>query len=241
MVDALNRVLRSSGALLIRSFSVFAAIFVSGALGSSLPSIGSRMSLFLLPSGFAVAAMCRWGLRMWPAVLLGGLGIDLWQERPLFGSFVAGAGLAASSAFTLWLLERCGFDRTFSRGRDVPLFIGAAAIGMMLGPAFAYVGYSLSGVSWTYDAVSWLRWWGNTTTGVLLVAPAFVAASPDSLLPLKERPFEVLVWIPKLTAGPREHFNWAASAICIALAGASWVVSDSISAAARTKPASLAG
>src|ERR1700733_13222874 len=111
--DALNRVLRSSGALRISSFSVFAAIFVSGALGSSLPSIGSRISLFLLPSGFAVAAMCRWGLRMWPAVLLGGLGVDLWQERPLFGSFVAGAGLAASSAFTLWLPESCGFDRSF--------------------------------------------------------------------------------------------------------------------------------
>lgn len=224
MVDALNRVLRSSGALLIRSFSVFAAIFVSGALGSSLPSIGSRISLFLLPSGFAVAAMCRWGWRMWPAVLLGGLGIDLWQERPLFGSFVAGAGLAASSAFTLWLLERCGFDRTFSRGRDVPLFIGAAAIGMTLGPAFAYVGYSLSGVVWAYDAVSWMRWWGNTTTGVLLVAPAFVAANPDSFLPLKERPSEVLVWILGLIAccaltilGPAEYSRPVVALVALVL------------------------
>jgi hypothetical protein len=48
--------------------------------------------------------------------------------------------------------------------------------------------------------------------------------------------FELLVWIPKLSAGPSNHFNWAANAICIALAGASWVVSDSISAAAKTKP-----
>ena len=62
MVDALNRVLRSSGALLIRWFCVFAAIFVSGALGSSLPSVGSRISLFLLPSGFAVAAHVPLGL-----------------------------------------------------------------------------------------------------------------------------------------------------------------------------------
>src|SRR6202046_2435781 len=53
--------------------------------------------------------------------------------------------------------------------------------------------------------------------------------------------FELLVWIPNLSAAPRNHFNWAGNAICIALAGASWVVSDSISAAARTKPASLAG
>src|ERR1700691_4391682 len=113
VVDALNRVLRSSGALLIRSSCVFAAIFVSGALGSSLPSIGGRISLFLLPSGFAVAAMCRWGLGLWPAVLLGGMGIDLWQHRPLFASFLSGAGLAASCALTMWVLERCGFDRTF--------------------------------------------------------------------------------------------------------------------------------
>jgi uncharacterized membrane protein YphA (DoxX/SURF4 family) len=48
--------------------------------------------------------------------------------------------------------------------------------------------------------------------------------------------FELLVWIPKLSAGPRTHFIWAGNAICLALAGASWVVSDSIGAAAETKP-----
>jgi hypothetical protein len=48
--------------------------------------------------------------------------------------------------------------------------------------------------------------------------------------------FELLVWIPNLSAGPSNHFNWSGNAICIALAGASWVVSDSISAAAKTKP-----
>lgn len=212
MVDALNRVLRSSGALLIRSFCVFTAIFVSGALGASLPSIGSRISLFLLPSGFAVASMCRWGYGMWAAVLLGGMGIDVWLHRPLFAGFAAGLGLAASSALTLWLLERCGFDRTFRHGRDVPLFIGSAAIGMLLGPVFADVGYYFSGVVWTYDAPSLLRWWGNSTTGVLLVAPAFVAANPNSFLPLRERPSEVLLWILGLIAccaiivlGPAEY------------------------------------
>ncbi len=41
--------------------------------------------------------------------------------------------------------------------------------------------------------------------------------------------FELLVWIPNLLAGPSNHFNWSGNAICIALAGASWVVSDSIS------------
>ena len=47
--------------------------------------------------------------------------------------------------------------------------------------------------------------------------------------------FELFFWIPRLSAGPNNHFNWAGNAICIALAGAAWVVSDSISATARTK------
>jgi uncharacterized membrane protein YphA (DoxX/SURF4 family) len=48
--------------------------------------------------------------------------------------------------------------------------------------------------------------------------------------------FELLVWLPKLLAKPSDHSTWAGNAICIALAGASWVVSDSISAAAKSKP-----
>jgi PAS domain S-box-containing protein len=221
---ALNRVLRSTGALLIRSFAVFAAVFVSGAVGSSVPSVGGRLSLFLLPSGFAVVGMCRWGFRMWPAILLAGMGIDLWQHRPPVVGLFSGAGLAASCALTLWLLERSSFDRTFSRGRDVPLFIGAAALGMVLGPAFAYVGYAISGAFWGYDASSWLRWWGNTTTGVLLVAPAFVAVTPSSFLPLKERPFEVLVWMVGLLAccalivlGPAEYSRPVVALVALVL------------------------
>ena len=48
--------------------------------------------------------------------------------------------------------------------------------------------------------------------------------------------FELLFWIPNLSLGSNNHFNWAGNAISIALGGAAWVVSDSISAAARTRP-----
>ena len=48
--------------------------------------------------------------------------------------------------------------------------------------------------------------------------------------------FELLFWIPRLLARPSNHFNWGGNAITIAIAGAAWVVSDSISAAAKPKP-----
>src|ERR1700689_2719174 len=44
--------------------------------------------------------------------------------------------------------------------------------------------------------------------------------------------FELLVWIPNLYGGPHNHFNWAGNAISIALCGAAWAVSDSISISA---------
>jgi uncharacterized membrane protein YphA (DoxX/SURF4 family) len=41
--------------------------------------------------------------------------------------------------------------------------------------------------------------------------------------------FEVLVWAPRLFTFPHEHFSWAGNGICLALAGAAWVVADSMS------------
>jgi uncharacterized membrane protein YphA (DoxX/SURF4 family) len=49
--------------------------------------------------------------------------------------------------------------------------------------------------------------------------------------------FELLFWIPRLIASPHDHFIWAGNAIGIAIAGAAWVVSDSICQSAKPAPA----
>jgi uncharacterized membrane protein YphA (DoxX/SURF4 family) len=90
-------------------------------------------------------------------------------------------------------------------------------------------------------------WAYATTMGFFAAAVAILtgimAPLAARLLTAEIVIFELLVWIPNLYAGPRNHFNWSGNAICIALAGASWVVSDSISAAAETKliPAEFPG
>jgi len=84
--------------------------------------------------------------------------------------------------------------------------------------------------------------WAVTTTVCFLLA-AFAILS-GIFAPLAARlltaeivGFEILVWMPKLFSAPRDHFSWAGNAICVLLAGAVWVVSDSISEAARRKAA----
>jgi hypothetical protein len=84
-------------------------------------------------------------------------------------------------------------------------------------------------------------WAYATTIGFFLVAAAILsgimAPLASRLLTAEIVGFEILVWIPKLLAGPHDHFNWAGNGICIALAGAPWVVADSICRSAKRAPA----
>jgi uncharacterized membrane protein len=40
--------------------------------------------------------------------------------------------------------------------------------------------------------------------------------------------FEILIWAPRLWAAPHDHFTWSGNGISLVMAGAAWVVSDSI-------------
>jgi uncharacterized membrane protein YphA (DoxX/SURF4 family) len=79
---------------------------------------------------------------------------------------------------------------------------------------------------------SQLFWCYATTIGFFLAAAAilsgYMAPLASRLLTAEIVSFELFVWIPKLAASPHEHFLWAANGISIAIAGATWAVSDSI-------------
>ncbi|HEV2134299.1 MAG TPA: hypothetical protein VGR47_08545 [Terracidiphilus sp.] len=86
-----------------------------------------------------------------------------------------------------------------------------------------------------------LFWVYATTVSFFLAAAAILtgimAPLAARLLTAEIVGFQILVWIPKVVAGPREHFNWAGNSINLAIAAAAWVVSDSISRLAKRKPA----
>jgi uncharacterized membrane protein YphA (DoxX/SURF4 family) len=90
--------------------------------------------------------------------------------------------------------------------------------------------------------------WAYATTlgffgAAVAILTGIMAPLASRLLTAEILIFELLFWIPNLSAGPSNHFNWAGNAISIAIAGATWVVSDSIClavkrAAAQTESAS---
>jgi PAS domain S-box-containing protein len=174
----------------------FVSIFTAGFIGFSLPVMGARLALPLLPSGIAIAVSYRWGRRMWPAVFAAGAAIDLSGGQALSSAIGVGIGLAGGSALTAWLLQRYRFDPSFSRARDVPLFIAAAAIGMLLAPTFGMAGYFFAGETATAtNPVRWIRWWSNTTAGAIMLGPILVALTRQSFARFTEHWLEGAVWL----------------------------------------------
>ena len=174
----------------------FAAVFMVGAVGFMLPSVGAHPTLPLLAGGIAAAACIRWGRRMWPAVLAAGVGIDLWTHQALIACVGVGVGAAGAAVFTAWILERRGFDCGFGRARDVPLFIAAAAMGTMILPTVGLLGFRLAGdLAAATDPLRWIRWWSNSTAGLLLVGPILVAVSRKSLSQFARHWVEGGLWL----------------------------------------------
>ncbi|MGO9336817.1 MAG: hypothetical protein ACLPY1_04835 [Terracidiphilus sp.] len=84
--------------------------------------------------------------------------------------------------------------------------------------------------------------WAYATTlgffgAAVAILTGIMAPLASRLLTAEIVIFELLFWIPKLPADPSNHFNLGGNAISIAIAGAAWVVSDSICQAASGAPA----
>ncbi|MGA3047072.1 MAG: hypothetical protein ABSD67_10640 [Terracidiphilus sp.] len=131
----------------------------------------------------------------------------------------AGSSIARRRHFFVLLFGICPISFGIVHIKDMPGLLGA--IPAWLPPTRMF---------WCYA----------TTLGFFAAAVAILtgimAPLAARLLTAEIVTFELLFWIPNLSAAPTNHFNWAGNAISIAIAGASWVVSDSISAAAKAKP-----
>jgi PAS domain S-box-containing protein len=71
-----------------------------------------------------------------------------------------------------------------------------AAAGMTFAPTFGMLGFKLAGAPFTaHDPVQWMRWWANSTLGVLLVSPIFMGNRREHLLRFSEQRKTAALWL----------------------------------------------
>ena len=189
------------------------AVFATSSLGFGLTSVGSRAALPWIASGVAIAALVRWGIGLWPAVLAGVAAADRVYGAPWLGALGAGAGLAIAAATSTALLRRCDFHSQFDRQQDVPAFIAAVSVGMLWSATLGVGGYTLAGTFVRSDVVdTWLRWWLNNVTGAFLVAPPLLAMSATTWRELAAQPKAAAGWLVAVVAGTSLMFSSIAAA-----------------------------
>lgn len=177
------------------------AYFVTGWLGLKLPYAGSHITLIWLPTGIALAAALRWGRGVWPGLYLGAFLVNL----AIGSSWHLAATIAVGNTLAPLLSHAClswvKFDPTFSRRKDVGLFMAGAALGMVASATLGTGSLQAAGLLPPASARSaWLSWWMGDTVGVLLAAPLLLTLNRESLRQLREAGREGLLWL--LAASP---------------------------------------
>ncbi len=189
----------------VRSVIVFAAILAICAHGIQPPGWSGRVAVWLLGSGIALAAVIRWGPLQYIPIYAANVLVDLLNGRSLAPAMLAEIGLPAGIWVTVWLLRRYDFDEDFARGRDIPLFGGAALLGMSI-PAL--VGATTFAMWYRVDPMyhsAWtvldgFRWWLNDFMGAMILGPLLVAARRKSLRPLVNQPLTSVLFLVLLVA-----------------------------------------
>ena len=185
---------------LLRGLLVFAATLSISTSGLQPPGWSGHLAVWLLASGIALAAVIRWGWVQYLPIYAADVVVDVLNRRPPELALLAGLGLPAGVFTTVWLLRRYGFDNTFERSRDMPLFIGAALAGMLVPAAVGIAVYAswnpidpMDGSPW--GLIDLFRWWLNDFMGVLILAPLLVSARWQSLRPLITQPASSILFL----------------------------------------------
>lgn len=176
---------------------VFSASFLRDALRLALLAfvywIAARLSLTLAlvhgqvtpvwpPTGIALVAILIFGRRVWPAIFVAALAVNLPIGPSPIGATLIAAGNTLAPVVAAELLKRVGFRPELDRFRDAAAIVGLAALaGMSISASIGTSVLVLSGaVPPTGFWPTWTVWWTGDAMGVLLVAPFLLSLMPNA-------------------------------------------------------------
>src|SRR5262249_25697201 len=146
-------------------------------VGAQLASLNPSATPVWPPSGFALATVLLFGLRMWPAVFAGALIANATTAGSLVTSIAIATGNTLEAAVGGMLIERwCAGRQTFDASGRVAKFalisIGPAAIiSATIGVSSLWLGGFIG--PGQFSSV-WMTWWMGDFASTLLLTPVIV-------------------------------------------------------------------
>ena len=189
-------------------FSLALAYFLTGIVGLLMPAVGTNVSLMWLPTGIAVACLHRFGYRVWPAVSIGSLLVNLSVGTGLLPSVGITLGNTAGPLLTTYFLRRFKFHPRFDRNRDIALLVLASHLGMLVSATngVTILAY-FSNLNQDY-LNAWFCWWAGDSMGVIAAAPLLMIEGRKEFEAMRIRVVEFGCWLISCALVTLAVFVW---------------------------------
>ncbi|MGH7761745.1 MAG: sensor histidine kinase [Candidatus Dormibacteraceae bacterium] len=171
--------------VLLQLAAVTLSYWLAASVSLRLALVHGQVTPIWPPTGIALVAILVFGRRVWPAVFLAALAVNLpIGPSPLGAAFIA-AGNTLAPLFAAALLKRAGFRLALDRLRDAwAIILLGALVAMTIS---ATLGTSVlvlwGGMPLDSFWATWAVWWTGDAMGVLLVSPFILSLLPDTRLP----------------------------------------------------------
>ncbi len=162
-----------------------------------LAAPGTNATAVWIPTGLAIAAVLRFGPRVWPAIALGAFLANLLQMAPmglppaawLGASLATAAGNTAEALLAGVFMERGARTREpFDSGSQVLTFIGAVAlVSTAVGALVGTTAFCSATGRWESFPTIALTWWIGDGMGALVITPLLLTFSWQRLSALPRR------------------------------------------------------
>lgn len=181
----LGKLLSDSNGL-IRITLVTLAYIATGWLGLSVPFAASKITLFWLPTGIAIAALYRWSIHIWPGIFLGALLTNLADGSSLPLNVMIAFGNTLGPIAALLLLRRFNCQMLQMHKANALCFFAIAIVTMLIPAAIGCL--TLTHIAhYDINRYTFLAWWMGDSLGALLAAPFLIGLTTESALKLIEK------------------------------------------------------
>ena len=157
---------------LLRELLLGAAYYATAQLSLRLALVDENVTPLWPPTGIAVVAFVFFGSRLWPAVAVAALLVNLPISSAPWAAATTAVGNTLAPIVAAVLLARAGFRPQIERLRDALVLVPAALVSTLIS---ATVGAGTLVASDAIDGASfpgaWSVWWAGDAMGILVVAP----------------------------------------------------------------------
>ena len=157
----------------LRLAVVAVAYFVSARLSLELALVHGQVTPVWPPTGIALVAILVFGVRIWPAIAVAALAVNLPLGPNVLGAACIAAGNTLAPLAAATLMKSVGFRLELDRLIDAAALILLGALtGMAVSATVGSLVLVISGsVASDSFPQAWAVWWTGDAMGVLLVAP----------------------------------------------------------------------